>query len=59
LKDLQLNYPDALCVTTEKDLLRDQGILKTANNIWVVRVSLKVIEGESYLNGILDRILSD
>jgi tetraacyldisaccharide 4'-kinase len=59
LKDLQQNYPDALCVTTEKDLLRDQEILKTANNIWVVRVSLKVIEGESYLNGILDRILSD
>jgi tetraacyldisaccharide 4'-kinase len=59
LSALRQNYPDALCVTTEKDLLRDQEIFKTVNDIWVVRVSLKVIEGEDRLHGILDRILSN
>ncbi len=59
LERLRNDHPDAVCVTTEKDYLRDRELFEKVDTIFMVRINIKVIQGEAQLDAILDRVLSD
>ncbi|MFC1808840.1 tetraacyldisaccharide 4'-kinase [Candidatus Omnitrophota bacterium] len=51
--------PNALCVTTEKDFIRNTELWQNSEKIWVLSIMLKVIKNEELLNSVIDDVLSD
>ncbi|MBN1492524.1 MAG: tetraacyldisaccharide 4'-kinase [Candidatus Omnitrophica bacterium] len=55
---MQSRLPHALCVTTEKDLMRNKELWQHDDHVWVLRINMTVIRGEEYLNESIERLFT-
>lgn len=59
LQRLQKKYPAAVCVTTEKDYMRDTVLLRDQLQVLVVTISIEILEGEDIFDNVMDSVFSD